>query len=101
MKSARGIYYDLKESNYFVNLTINSENIVLYFSSLFLRKKFLDTVSDYIHTENMKLLIMYKIDIDATKLLLLSYYKKIEKRGFRVLINDKEIINSNLSLYVI
>ena len=43
---------------------------------------------------------MYKIDIDMTKLLILSYYKKIEKRGFRVLINGKEI-NSNLSLMVI
>ena len=31
----------------------------------------------------------------------LSYYKKIEKRGFRVVINDKEIIDGNLSLLVI
>lgn len=101
MKSARGIYYDLKESEYFACLNINSENIILYFSSLFLRKKFLENVGEYIHNENLKISITYKIDIDATKLLILSYYKKIEKRGFRVVINDKEIIDSNLSLLVI
>lgn len=101
MKSARGIYYDLKESDYVATLTINSEKIDLYFSSLFTRKRFLENVGEYIHNENLKLSIMYKIDIDATKLLILSYYKKLEKRGFRVLINDNEIIDSNLSLMVI
>lgn len=100
MKSARGIYYDIKESDYYAKLKINNEEIVLYFSSLFLRKKFLDNVGNYIHNENLKLTIQYKIDIDATKLLILSYYKRLEKRGFRVLINDKEVINDNLSLTV-
>lgn len=101
MKSARGIYYDLKESDYYVKLNINSEEVILYFSSLFLRKKFLDNVGDYINRENLKININYKIDLDATKLLVLSFYKKIEKRGFRVLINNKEIIDSNLSLIII
>lgn len=101
MKSARGIYYDLKESEYFVCLDINKERIILYFSSLFLRKKFIDNIGNFIHNENSKITSMYKIDIDMTKLLILSYYKKIEKRGFRVLINDKEISDSNLSLMVI
>ena len=100
MKSARGIYYDLKESEYYSCLDINNEKITLYFSSLFLRKKFIDNVGLFIHNENSKIISMYKIDIDMTKFLLLSYYKKIEKRGFRVLINDKEI-NSNLSLRVV
>lgn len=100
MKSARGIYYDIKESDYYTKFNINNEEIVLYFSSLFLRKKFLDNVGNYIHSENLKLTIQYKIDIDATKLLILSYYKKLEKRGFRVLINDKEIINDNLTLTI-
>lgn len=101
MKSARGIYYDIKESDYYVKLNINSEEIILYFSSLFLRKKFLDNIGDYINRENLKININYKIDLDASKLLVLSFYKKIEKRGFRVLINNKEIIDSNLSLIII
>lgn len=101
MKSARGIYYDLKESEYFVEMNINNEKIVLYFSSLFIRRKFLENISEYIHNENLKLSITYKIDIDATKLLILSYYKKLEKRGFRVLINDKEINDNNLSLIIV
>ena len=101
MKSARGIYYDLKESDYFVKLDINNEEIILYFSSLFLRKKFLDNIGTYIHNENTKLSCNFQIDIDATKLLILSYYKKIEKRGFRVLINEKEVISDNLTLTII
>ena len=101
MKSARGIYYDINESDYTAKINVNNEEIVLYFSSLFLRKKFLDTVGNYIHNENIKLSLNYKVDIDATKLLLLSYYKKIERRGFKVLINDKEIISENFSLTII
>lgn len=100
MKSARGIYYDIKESDYYTKLNVNNEEIILYFSSNFLKKKFLDNIALYIHNENIKLSIQYKIDIDATKLLILSYYKRIEKRGFRVLINDKEIINENLTLTI-
>lgn len=101
MKSVRGIYYDLKESDYFVKMNINNEEILLYFSSLFLKKKFLDNIGLYTHNENIKLSCNYKIDIDATKLLILSYYKRIEKRGFRVYINEKEIINDNLTLTII
>ena len=101
MKSARGLYYDLKESEYFASLDINGERIILYFSSLFTRKRFLENIGNYIHNQNSKIISIYKIDIDMTKLLILSYYKKIEKRGFRVLINDKEVIDSNLSLTVI
>lgn len=101
MKSVRGIYYDLKESDYFVKMNINNEEIILYFSSLFLKKKFLDNIGLYTHNENIKLSCNYKIDIDATKLLILSYYKRIEKRGFRVYINEKEIINDNLTLTII
>ena len=100
MKSARGIYYDLNESDYFLVFEINNEMIKLYFSSLFLRKKYLDNINEYIHNENLKLSFNFQIDIDATKLLIISYYKKIEKRGFRVLINDKEI-NSNFTLTII
>lgn len=100
MKSARGIYYDIKESDYEVKLNVNNEEILLYFSSKFLKNKFLDNIANYIHNENIKLSITYKIDIDATKLLILSYYKKIEKRGFRVYINEKEILNDNLTLTI-
>ena len=100
MKSARGIYYDLNESDYFAVLNINNEDLKFYFSSLFLRKKFLEKANDYMHTENLKISLLYNVNIDLSKLLLISYYKKIEKRGFRVLINNKEI-DSNISLTVI
>lgn len=100
MKSARGIYYDLKESEYFAFLTINNELITFYFSSLFNRKRFLNKMTSFTHDENLKLTINYNVNIDATKLLLLSLYKKIEKRGFRVLINNEEI-DTNKELIII
>ena len=100
MKSARGIYYDLNESDYVAVLIINNEEIKFYFSSLFLRRKFLEKANDYMHTENLKISSLYNVNIDLSKFLLISYYKKIEKRGFRVLINNKEI-DSNISLTVI
>lgn len=101
MKSARGVYYDINESDYVAILNINNEEIKLYFSSLFIRKKFLENVNDYIHNENLKLCLIYKINIDASKLLLLSYYKKTEKRGFKVVINNKKINDKDLSLSIV
>ena len=101
MKSARGIYYDLKESDYVAELNINGEEIKLFFSSNFIKTRFLEKVGNFIHNENIRITVMYRIDVDATKLLILSFYKRLEKRGFRVLINDKEIIDSNLSLTII
>ena len=79
MRSARGIYYDIKESDYYTKLNVNNEEIILYFSSNFLKKKFLDNIALYIHNENIKLSIQYKIDIDATKLLILQENRK---KGF-------------------
>lgn len=101
MKTVRGIYYDLKESDYHTCINVNNEKIDLYFSSKYLKNKFLEKVGEVIHNENLKLSFTYKFDIDATKLIILSYYCKIEKRGFRVLINDKELSNSNLSFTII
>lgn len=100
MKSARGIYYDLTESDYVFEININKENIKFYFSSIFLMKKFTNNVEYYIHNENSKLVSYYKIDIDARKLLMISYYKKIEKRGFKVVINNNDIHENDLSLIV-
>ena len=101
MKTTRGVYYNLKESDYVATLNINSEEIKLYFSSNFNKVRFLEKVGNIIHEDNLKLSFRYKIDIDATKLILLSYYKVIEKRGFRVIINNKEVLENNLALTVI
>ena len=101
MKSARGIYYDLKESEYSVSLLINGENIDLYFSSKFTRLRFMEKIGSIIEKEDLKLSSFYKVKIDTSKLSILYLYKKIEKRGFRVLINGNEINDSNLSLTII
>lgn len=101
MKSARGIYYDLKESDYSLSIYTNSETLTFYFSSIFLKKKYEENIKNYIENQNLKLNSFYNIEIDATKLLLLTFYKKIEKRGFRVIINGNEVNDSNLSLTII
>ena len=39
----------------------------------------------------MKFLVNYKIDIDADLLFMITLYRKIEKRGFRVVYKGKEL----------
>lgn len=100
MKSVRGIYYDLNESEYFAILNINNEEIKFYFSSLFNRRRFMEKLIVYLKNENLKLETFYNVKVNAGKLLLISLYKKIEKRGFKVLINNKEI-DTNYELTIV
>lgn len=78
MKSIRGIYYDLTESDYIIEL----EGFKFYFSSKLYMNKFKSSYEDYIKNETDKIKIAYNINVDLTNMLLIAYYKKIEKRGF-------------------
>ena len=100
MKSARGIYYDLNESEYKTIINLNNDEMVFYFSSLFNRRRFLERSGNYLKNENLKIDTFYNVNINAGKLLLISLYKKIEKRGCRVLINNKEI-DTNYELTIV
>lgn len=84
MKSVAGVYLDIEESDY----TFQTNGMLFYFSSLFYLKKFKESVKN-IKEENLKLENKYKCKIDATYFLLLILYNKIEKRGFKVVINGK------------
>lgn len=87
MKTRRGIYWDLKESN----ITYNVEGLILYFSSNFNKLRFEKDYQNYIITESNKLFNKYLVPFNFNLFLIMSFYRKIEKRGFRVEVNGKDI----------
>lgn len=92
MKTAKGICLNLNESDYFFNY----KGIIFYFSSEFYKKKFVDNIQNYIENETYKLQVKYNINLNIDVMLMISLYKKIEKRGFRIYDarNNKEITSS-------
>ena len=88
MKTINGIYLDLKESEY----KLNYNGLIYYFSSELYMNKFKNNVKQFIVEETAKLKTKYRINIYFDTMLTIAYYKKIEKRGFRIVykINEKE-----------
>ena len=81
------IYNDINESNY----TFKYDDLVFYFSSKFYLEKFTREYSNFIKDETMKFKIKYKCNAYIDEMLLLLLYKKIEKRGFKVLYDGNEL----------
>ena len=81
------VYKDINKSNYIFEYN----KLKFYFSSLFYKEKFIKEHIDFIRDESMKLKIKFKCSIYCDEMILLLLYKKIEKRGFKVLYNDKPI----------
>lgn len=88
MKTINGIYLNLKESDY----KLNYNGLIYYFSSELYMNKFKNNVKQFIVEETAKLKTKYKINIYFDTMFTIAYYKKIEKRGFRIVykINEKE-----------
>ena len=74
------VCYELEDSPFFLRI----DDFMFYFSSDFYRKKFENEYKGYLRDETLKLNVRYKMIVCADEMLLLSYYKMIEKRGFRV-----------------
>ena len=81
------IYNDINESIY----TFKYEDLVFYFSSQFYQEKFERMYTKFLKDETMKLKIKFKCNIYCDEMILLLLYKKIEKRGFKVLYKGKEL----------
>ena len=81
------VYKDINESNYIFEYN----KLKFYFSSLFYKEKFIKEHIDFIRDESMKLKIKFKCSIYCDEMILLLLYKKIEKRGFKVLYNGTPI----------
>lgn len=76
------VIYDLEKTSY----KCKHDNMEFYFSSVFNLKRFESNYKYYLEEENNKLKAKYHVNIKLNDYLLVSFYKKIEKRGFKVLI---------------
>lgn len=74
------IYYDINKSPY-VYETVYFD---FYFSSQFYLNKFKREVYDYIDLEQNKFKVKFKHLVSFERVLMLDYYTKVEKRGFKV-----------------
>lgn len=84
------VEYDINKSEYF--LSVNQ--MIFYFSSEFNKARFERNYNLFVEEEKNKLRVKYKVNIDLYDYLLVVFYKKIEKRGFRVLVcSNNGIIN--------
>lgn len=81
MKTIRGIYHNLEESEY----TFKYDNLEFVFSSNLYLNKFMRIYKEYLKENTAKIEKQYNSTFYADELILITLYKKIEKRGFRVL----------------
>lgn len=96
MKTARGIYYNLDDTEYIFHY----DDYKFYFSSSKYLEKFKNNYIDYIKQETLKLNSKYKCIFVIDNVLLINLYKSIETRGFKV--DYKNIgIDSNYSVETI
>lgn len=78
------VEYDINKSEYYFRIN----KLTFFFSSKFNKTRFENGFIDYVNEETNKIKAKYKVNINLTNYLLLTYYKKIEKRGFKVLTYD-------------
>lgn len=87
------VEYDINKSEYYFKVN----KLTFYFSSKFNKTRFENGFIEYVNEETNKIKAKYKVDINLTNYLLLAYYKKIEKRGFKVLTYDDNDVIIELS----
>lgn len=87
------VEYDINKSEYYFKVN----KLTLFFSSKFNKTRFENGFINYVNEETNKIKAKYKVDINLTNYLLLAYYKKIEKRGFKVLTYDDNDVIIELS----
>ena len=87
------VEYDINKSEYYFKVN----KLTLFFSSKFNKSRFENGFIEYVSEETNKIKAKYKVDINLTNYLLLAYYKKIEKRGFKVLTYDDNDVIIELS----
>lgn len=94
MKTLRGVYHDIEESDIYLQV----DNFYLYFSSNFLKGKFVGLYDKYYEKVNKMFTKIY--DMDYTSIIIISLYKNVEKRGFRVYYNDRRIFENQIRIGV-
>lgn len=94
MKTIRGVYHDIEESDIYLQV----DNFYLYFSSNFLKGKFVGLYDKYYEKVNKMFTKIY--DMDYISIIIISLYKNVEKRGFRVYYNDRRIFENQIRIGV-
>ena len=84
MQSRRGVFYDLEDSIY----TVSASGLIFYFSSRLHQKKFSEGLKFFIEKESKKLKYYYNVDVSFDTFLAVSFYKRIETRGFRIIFDS-------------
>lgn len=84
------IYNNINESDFIFKYG----KLTFYFSSEFYLNKFIKEHQEFIKNEEMKMKIKFRCLFYGDEMILLLLYKKIEKRGFKVLYEDKEILEN-------
>lgn len=87
------VEYNINRSEYYFKVN----KLTFFFSSKFNKTRFENGFIDYVNEETNKIKAKYKVNINLTNYLLLTYYKKIEKRGFKVLTYDDNDVIIELS----
>ena len=80
MRRSERVFHDLTESTEYVEMLETR----FYFSSSFNKDRFLNGYQSYIKEEEDKIIAKYNVIISVRYYLLISYYLKIEKRGFYI-----------------
>ena len=87
MLTINGIFTDIYESTYEYKI----DNMKFYFSSTVYRDKFAKRYENFWLEEQKKLELKYNCNIKCKPLMLIKLYTMIEKRGFRIEIDEKVI----------
>lgn len=91
------VYYNLAESPF----QYGYQKFHFYFSSKVRMDKFIKGINDYIKMETFKLNGTYRLNCNFEEMLILSYYKKIENRGFYCKYNNTLYDDKDFNMRVI
>lgn len=90
MLTINGIWTDINESTY----NYEVDNLKFYFSSTVYRDKFANRYQEFCLEEAKKLELKYGCEIECKPLMLMKLYTMIEKRGFRIEVDNCKVISS-------
>ena len=82
------VYNDISKSPFSYDLN----ELRFYFSSEFNKRRFIDGYQKYIEDETNKLESKYHVKLNFNVELAIAFYKKIEKRGYKVIDSENTLI---------
>lgn len=83
------VYNDISKSPFCYDVN----ELVFYFSSEFNKRRFINGYEEYIVDETHKLESKYHVKLDLELELTVAFYKRIEKRGYKVITKDNLALN--------